>query len=245
MEFRNYRLIAEAAKTIERKLNPDCLPWDDRLKSSVMPSGVNPYSVDLCLGRSSRNLLDEVEEANDWQVLCECPVGAVPFVLGNPEAGFRCRPGLADELEGYADDLKAEGKEADIAAAGLLLAKRIRQWATAPQTPLPQPPAATARNRKSPIQTRMDTSQTGRSDPTEIGKHAEAITAARSKRRGAVEAVIKLFRRNPLGDRLGVKEGSRGLISKCPAWLKLAEEFGLPHGKKNHRTAHQDRFCDR
>ena len=68
----------------------------------------------------------------------------------------------------------------------------------------------------------------------EITKYAEAITSARNGSEAALQNIHKLFRRNPLADRLG-GESARKMVSKSPVWISLADEFELP--RKTNKTA--------
>ena len=62
---------------------------------------------------------------------------------------------------------------------------------------------------------------------SDIEKHADIIANAKKGKAGAKREAQKFFRRNAVVKRLGVKEGSAGLVSKSKPWLELADAIGL------------------
>ena len=62
----------------------------------------------------------------------------------------------------------------------------------------------------------------------DISKYAETLADARAGKKVALQQVRKLFRRNAVADRLGVKEGSRRMVSKSRPWQTLVDEFEMP-----------------
>ncbi len=62
---------------------------------------------------------------------------------------------------------------------------------------------------------------------SDIEKHADMIANAKKGKAGAKREAQKFFGRNAVVKRLGVKEGSAGLVSKSKPWLELADAIGL------------------
>lgn len=61
----------------------------------------------------------------------------------------------------------------------------------------------------------------------EIDKYGELIAAAMHGKAGAKREAKKLFARNTIADRLGVKAGSRNMVTKSKPWQELADAVGL------------------
>jgi hypothetical protein len=63
----------------------------------------------------------------------------------------------------------------------------------------------------------------------------DLLEGVRKKRKGAKKAAEKMFGRNAIARELGVKPGSRGMISKSPVWQQMADDFGFDRRSKGSR----------
>lgn len=59
----------------------------------------------------------------------------------------------------------------------------------------------------------------------EIAKYPEMLASARRGSKGAKTEVRKTLGRNAIAKRLGVR--AQKMVSKCPDWIQLADEFGM------------------
>jgi hypothetical protein len=65
-----------------------------------------------------------------------------------------------------------------------------------------------------------------------IDEHHEAFAAARRGEPGGLKTIKKIFRRNTLARAIDPDRPPNTQLSKSAPWLAIAEEFNLPHGKR-------------